>query len=74
MKKRNDQPALREARLWDGLTGRTNTIHPSPPAARPFFYDPFTDSGKGGAWRVHGCRRSWVAGPARFWGFPLPNG
>ena len=28
---------------------------------------------KGGAWRLHGFRRSRVAGPARFWGFPLPN-
>ena len=33
-----------------------------------------TDSGKGGAWRLHGFRRSRVAGPARFWDFPLPNG
>src|ERR1019366_9436583 len=33
-----------------------------------------TDSGKGGAWRLHGFRRSRVAAPARFWGFPLPNG
>src|ERR1017187_7955383 len=33
-----------------------------------------SDSGKGGAWRLHGFRRSRVAGPARFWGFPLPNG
>jgi hypothetical protein len=33
-----------------------------------------TDSGKGGAWRLHGFRRSRVAGLARFWGFPLPNG
>src|ERR1035441_997603 len=33
-----------------------------------------TGSGKGGAWRLHGFRRSRVAGPARFWGFPLPNG
>jgi hypothetical protein len=28
----------------------------------------------GGAWRLHGFRRSRVAGPARSWGFPLPNG
>ena len=50
LKMRNDQPALREARLWDGLTGRAITIHPSPPAARPFFYAPLHGLGKG--WRL----------------------
>src|ERR1035437_4925695 len=33
-----------------------------------------TDSGKDGAWRLHGFRRCRAAGPARFWGFPFPNG
>ena len=30
-----------------------------------------TDSGTGGAWRLHGFRRSRVAGPACFWGFSV---
>ena len=41
---------------------------PSAPPPAP------SQAGKGGAWRLHGFRRYRVAGPARFWGFPLPNG
>src|ERR1035441_3227026 len=28
----------REARLWDGLTGRVDAIHPPLPVASPFFF------------------------------------
>jgi hypothetical protein len=31
--------------LWDGLTGRTDTLHPPPLLASPLFRSPITDHG-----------------------------
>jgi len=39
LKKRNDQPARREARLWDGLTGRVCNLG-QPPMPRKRFCSP----------------------------------